>query len=561
MSNHLVIGPLRAAFHHRHQPSSLAPLVAFLAMLASSPVLALGVVDYTIDGTATWRENRSRCEDDDDIVVSARLDDVDVDAVLVRYVLVSGARCPLDGDGGTVIGAPSRHVPVDGGVELRTALSRDDLLGAGACGDDLDVGRRFEGVLCLQVRDEVDTLLATKAVDVAFDTAVPLPPAVADLSGDDDTITATVETDPEERWTLRVEHRRCAAAGVAVDVEDEGDDASTCGARGTFLVEEGPAPTVAVAGLAARSTWEVRLRVVDDFGNVSAPTEVMRVTLRDALGLVDLHEPITPASCAGANVVPTWGIGALLLLWGRRRRSTGGSALALVAVGLALASSSARAQSATTGTDGRWTASLSVGLHHPDIDASSRLPVWKCLYGDASLVPVSGDVGVHLYDGFGSLQLNLGVMGAQARGLAASSSSPSSPLAGCPASSSVPLQFAMLGGRAGLTWRLDQLLDTWEIPVVPYARVGGVALGYMLSKRNVVEHRNERTGSASVSRPPAASCWRSTCSTARRRSGRGPTAAWPTASSSSRPRPRTSASRACPSISRPSTARCGPACR
>lgn len=504
MSSHLVIGPLRARLHDCHPSLPLSPLVALMAFTASSPAIALGVADYSIDGAAAWRENRARCDDDDDIVVSARLEDVEVDAVLVQYVLVSGARCPADGDGGTAIGAPSRHVPVDSGVELRSALSRDELLGTGACGGKLDVGRRFEGVLCLQVRDEVDaTLLATQAVDVAFDTAVPLPPAVADLSGDDDTITATVETDPDEPWTLRVEHRRCTGDAVIIDNADGEDDASSCGARGAFLVEEGPAPTVAVAGLAPRSTWEVRLRVVDDFDNVSAPTEVMRVTLRDSLGLVDLLEPTPPASCASASAVPAWGISALLPLWlcrsttgrrwRRRRRWTGGAGLALLGAVLTLAPSSTRAQNATTSSDGRWTASLAVGLHHPDVDGASRLPVWKCLYGDASLVPVSGDVGVHLYDGFGSLQLSLGVMGAQARGLAASSSSSSSSV-GCPASTSLPLQFAMLGGRAGLTWRLDQLLDTWEIPVVPYARVGGVALGYMLSKRSVVEHRNERTG-------------------------------------------------------------------
>jgi len=499
MSCHLVIDHPPAGNHRCPASPHLVPIVAVVAVvavLASSPAAAVRIVDATIDGDDAWRENRSRCDDDDDIVVEATVDDAAVEALEVQYVLVADTRCPADGVGGTPLGAPSRHAPVDGEVALRATFPRDDLLGAGACGEDPEVGRRFEGVLCLVVRDDADGgVLATSAVDVAFDTAVPLPPIVGELAGDDDTLTVTIEPDPDEEQTLRVEHRRCtgevAVADDGENVDGDESDESVCGARGNFLVEEGPAPSLAIGGLAPRSTWEVRLRVVDDFDNVSAPTEVMVVTLQDALGVVDLLEPTGASSCASAPSAPTWLVAALWPLWRRRRRARAAGGLVVGVALLATATATPAWSAPPARADGRWTGSLAVGLHHPDIDASSRFPVWSCLYGDASLVPVSGDVDVHLYDGFGSLQLTVGVEGAQARGFAQPASSSSG---GCGRPGKVPLQFAMLGGRAGLTWRLDQLLDDAEIPIVPYARVGGVALGYMLTKRNVVESRNASSG-------------------------------------------------------------------
>jgi hypothetical protein len=502
MSTHLVTGSPPAGQHRRFWGSySLGACIVSLAVLGASPAAALRIVDTAIDGTDAWREGRSRCESEEDIVVSARITEAASEALSVQHVLVAEPRCPQDGVGGEALDEPSRHVPIDGEVTLRTTVSRDALLGAGACGEDPEVGRRFEGVLCVQVRDDVDgELIAVSAVRVAFDTAVPLPPVLAEVRGDDDTLSVTIEPDPTEEQVLRVEHRRCVLEPAAAnDPAATANQESACGARGNFLVKEGPAPAVAVDGLPSNSTWEVQLRVVDDFGNMSTPTEAMVVQLRDAMGVVDLLEPTGSASCASATSAPAWAVAALFVaVWlprcRRRFRARGAGRLQvlLTAVAVVTATSTPAWSAPSSRVDGRWTGSLSVGLHHPDIDAASRFPVWACVFGDASLVPVRGDVDVHLWDGFGSLQLSVGVEGTQARGFAQPASSSSVGLCGRP--SKVAVQLAMLGGRAGITWRLDQLLDEFGVPIVPYARVGGAALGYLFTKGTIIERRNPRTG-------------------------------------------------------------------
>ena len=128
-------------------------------------------------------------------------------------------------------------------------------------------------------------------------------------------------------------------------------------------------------------------------------------------------------------------------------------------------------------TEARSTFTLGGGASTPHLEEFGIDSVDRCALDGRPSARVGGDVDAHLLDDLGSLQLTLGLDASRALPRGANTATPG----GCVRSTSKDVDLVVGVGRVGLTYRFDPLLDRFGIPVVPYARVGGIVAGYSLT--------------------------------------------------------------------------------
>lgn len=308
------------------------------------------------------------------------------------------------------------------------------------------------------------------------------------------------------------------AGVIAADEDLTGP--SDCGARADYSVVTDDGPTVTVTGLVNGDTYEIRVRAVDDFGNAGLFSERVQRTPVAEIGFMAVYEggkdPLgfdpTPlltnlasgdgCSSRAVNSSNTpWAMLGLLVLAGflglrRRRRRFGARGLLPFVVIVAATSLPATSASAAIGD---VTVQAGVGPYTPSLDYGQSFPAYACLYKDSLIIPrFDVDVGLHVFDAFGSVQLSLGLGVSQARGKAQPVGGPQvNPYTGlrdCQpvAEDATSVELTQLTLRPGLTYRADQLLDYFGIPLVPYGRVGFLVGGYAFTKAGLYD--NARVG-------------------------------------------------------------------
>lgn len=503
-------------------------LVAAVVLGATAAAAQPSVTEMTIDGKTSLTEgyNRADCAVTTTMPMRVRVS-VDQPSYFARFVLapsgLPGGDCPVDMQEPELIEvfAPQQLDAISGVLELDRNVTAAELMTASACGDE---GMRFtDGTLCMQLTvNEADlTALAVQGIALDFDTTTPPAVTIDEVKLGDGSATLTLGgvPDDDESYTVIIEVRACpeedaADAGTVVDAGTTED--GTCGATGAFTeatFDEGA--TFEIKGLDNETRYEARVSLRDDFDNVGPVSALVVLEPAPDLGTLDLYDGAggdlscapscgTGATSSAANA----GLGGLFLFGLTRRgrrffgrhlahsvhrtvdrsvERTGGRVASLLLLA-ALFASPARADF------GQQTLSLAVSPYKPAIDSEivahepvsqSVFPVYRCMFQGATLAEIGGDADTHLFDGFGSLQLSVGLNLAQARGKA----QPTSVLdtGECGASTDTDVELSLLKLRPGLTYRADQLLDWFSVPLVPYGRVGLVAAGFAFTKSGAFE--------------------------------------------------------------------------
>lgn len=483
-------------------------LTATLVVLATSAGTARGQATFSrfdLDGLDQHRLNASACTGADmRLFLEATVQLTQYQLRVVEYPLNGplGA-CPTDRIEplATEIFPDETIVPTGGVVLLQRDLRRADLMGDASC---VGAGRREAIYICAQLFALPGDLQALTTARLTFDIDTTLPPAatVTGVSGGDGKVIVGVEAIDDgsvDTYSFRVEHRLCPDEAHPLAEGEEADPDSTCGAAAGFGTTSGSAPSIEVPIDNGR-TAELRVVTLDDYGNEATPTAFVTGSPVSDLSPLALYDGArNESSCDTSSCEDTSSaalFGALLLLRRRRRPVRGVPPAALAALLALVTSVGAAAQSHPDDPEsgrlwrglGRSTVQLSLGAYRPDIDAGTTFPVYGCFFSDATLPQVSGGGDLHLWDGFGTLQVSLGVDVMQANGF-------SQPLSAgetgaCQAPTATPVQLSMVSIRPGLTYRFDPLLDWVAFPLVPYGRIGLVGVGYMWTKDGAVSADN-----------------------------------------------------------------------
>lgn len=497
----------------RRPPLKTALLPALL-LAASAATAQPSVTEMTIDGKTSLTDgyNRADCGSSDTLPMRLRVS-VDQSTYFARFVLapagLPGGDCPIDMQEPELIEvfAPQQLDALSGVLELDRDVTPADLMTASGCGTD---GLRFtDGTFCLQlVVNEGDaSAVAVQGIALDFDTTTPPAPTIDEVTLGDGTATLTLGgiPDDEESYTVVLEYRTCpdedAADGGTVADAGTADGDSSCGATAAFSTASfDETDAIELKGLDNALRYEARVSLKDDFDNQGATSALVLLAPVPDLGTLDLYDgnggelSCTPSCGTGATTsAANAGFGALFVLGitrrGRRflsrRRRRSSAILSLLALGVLALSAPARAGF------GQQTLSLAISPYKPAIDTELNddgepiFPIYSCMFSGATLAEVGGDADTHLYDGFGSVQLSIGLNLAQARGKAQPTTVKDTGECDTPTSTDVELSMVKL--RPGLTYRADQLLDWFQVPLVPYARVGLVGVGYAFTKAGAFE--------------------------------------------------------------------------
>ncbi len=472
-------------------------LIVFSIVGATAPALAqTAFLRFDLDGTDRHRLNAASCQGEDmGLFLEATAPLNQYQLRVVEYPLTGPlGGCPTDRQEplAVEIFPDETLVPTNGTILLQETIPRATLMTPASCEGD---GRRAAVYLCAQLFALPGDLQALATASLVFDIDTTLPPqATVDgvVGGNGKVIVdvSVASNNDVDTYSARVEHRLCPSEEAPLSEDTEADPDSACGAPLEFEATSGDLTGIEVAVENGR-TIELRVITLDDFDNEAEPTAwVLGETASDLSPLSLYDGPKNELSCntsSCGDVEAASFVGALVLLRRRRRRSARYSAWMLVAA-LCLASPLALAQSRSDDPEdrrlwkglGRNTVSLGIGSWQPNIDAGSSFPVWSCFFGDAAVPQVTGAGDLHIWDGFGSVQLSVAVDLAQASGFAQPLESIA--LRTCQTPTTTPVQATMLSLRTGLTYRLDPLLDWFGFPLVPYGRIGVVGVGYMWSR-------------------------------------------------------------------------------
>ncbi len=482
-------------------------LALILAIFAAGPSLGqVTLSNFSINNLEVLRLNRSSCEEDFELRLS--INNVSGGPYQLRFMEIDRAfQCPENlvdlqngpfvfGDGND--DANGKQITPLGGEQPIETVKGADLLRDVSCSD---AGRRVEIYLCAQLfalpgATEAD---AVAQISLDIDTTVPPVPEVKRIVGGNGKVTVTFEdiaSDDGDEFRFRVESRLCP---LASDEITDADDDSTCGASASADVEEVIDGNDIDVDADNGRVIEFRAFALDDFDNESEPSDWQQAESSPDLSPLDLYDgaenglSCDTSSCDDTSSASLFGALALLRLRRRRRSAsavtkkatTSAAALLLLAT---LASTTASAQSGQDDPErkrlwkglGRGTVSMSVGSYKPNLDADSSFPVYACFFDDATLAQLSGGGDLHLWDGFGSLQLSVSVDIMQANGFAQPIAAGTS--GSCEKPTTTAVQLTMASVRPGLTYRFDPFLDWFGIPLVPYGRVGLVGTGYLFSE-------------------------------------------------------------------------------
>lgn len=474
-----------------------------LVLLASSTGLAQATFSrFDLDGQEQHRLNAADCSGEDMALfleASVQLNQYQLRFVEYPRTGPLGG-CPTDRVEplATEIFPDETIVPTGGVILLQRNLARADLMGDASC---TGAGRREAVYICAQLFALPGDLQALTTASLTFDIDTTLPPTatVTGVDGGNGKVTVGVAADDDgapDSYTFRVEHRLCPDEENPLADGVEADPKSSCGAAADFETTEGAAPIVDIAVENGR-TVELRVVTLDDFDNEAEPTDWVQATTVADLSPLALYDGAPNAlSCDTSSCEDTDAaalVGALALLRLRRRRRSvvrrGVGVSGVLAFVLALGTASvASAQSHPDDPErrrlwsglGRSTLSMALGAYRPNLDAGTDFPVWDCFFDDATLPQVSGGGDLHLWDGFGTLQLSVAMDIAQANGFAQPLEA--GELGTCQEPTKTATQLTLLSVRPGLTYRFDPLLDWVGFPLVPYGRVGLVGMGYMWSR-------------------------------------------------------------------------------
>ena len=304
------------------------------------------------------------------------------------------------------------------------------------------------------------------------------------------------------------------ASAVSVDVVL--DVGSSCGSSEEYVFSEVTATQVVngltLTGLTNDTQYEVAVVFVDDFGNISEASEQTTSSPIAALDAIDLYEggkdPLSfnpvelTEGCTARNVLsknPPFSslmllAGLGLLLTGRLRRrsrlasSMRGNAAQVLGVFFALGISAS-----ASAYPGQLDLRLQAGPYSPALDletvgGKAIFPIYNCLFDDAVSPRIEGDVSVHLFDGFGSLQVGFGLGLTQVSGKAQPVSVlddyRTSGALTCADNSAVTttVELTQLTMRPSLIYNFDFFLDAFAFPIVPYARIGLLGSLYGFTK-------------------------------------------------------------------------------
>jgi hypothetical protein len=458
----------------------------------------------------------------------------------------TGNDCPRYGDA-----APANIIVPFGDAEL-AANGRFQHLASYTPGEILgDVcgttRRRQNFPLCIYFSSSTATPMGAIDIDatslaltIATDTLRPAQPGVSVSAGDGSLAVTVTEPDSSlgDVYTYEAQYRACndlssntdAGTATATDAGTVDDDDSVCDAPGPFVVDTFTSPTFSLTGLVVGEAYEVRVVVIDDFGNRSDVSSAVTGTPQSELGPLDLYDgednllsvpgPDYEACNEGVSGSTLSVLGVGLWTLGRRRRrrqrqdgrqSSGARrrrlptllTLALLGAFVAMFSLPAAAY------PGQLTLGFKGGPYTPAIDSEvvggSRIyPIYDCFFAKDGLFPngilpqPAVDIDVHIFDMFGSLELGVGLAFTQARGTAvpvgAIGASELSTRT-CPnetGTEGVELTIAM--AKPQLTYRLDQLNDYFGIPFVPYARVGLVSAVYAFTENGKFDNDGVSVG-------------------------------------------------------------------
>ncbi len=469
------------------------------------------VSELTVDGKTSLTEgyNRADCASTDTMLLRLRVS-VPETRYYARFVLapagVTGGPCPTDlqeQELEEVIAAEALDA-ISGVLELDRSVLPADLMGASACGTD---GTRFTGgSLCLQLtRNESDvTAVLAQGLTIDFDTTVPPAITIDEVALGDASATLTIggiPDDDDDNYTVQVQYRACPTDGAADAGTADAD--SACGANGSYTsAEVDESSTVTLEGLENGVKLEVRVALQDDFGNDGPWSALALLEPVPSLGTLELYDghggdlscsPSCGTGATGTSAANLGLFGALALALTRRSRRRALRVLRRVTTSLGVVVLLAVAVGAEPAAAdlGQQTLALAISPYKPAIDTElvqgyrRIFPVYGCLFGGATLIEVGADADTHLYDGFGSVQLSAGLNLAQARGKAQPTDALTS--GECQAATDTDVELSLLKLRPGITYRADQLLDLFQVPLVPYGRLGLVATAFAFTKEGAFE--------------------------------------------------------------------------
>jgi hypothetical protein len=434
---------------------------------------------------------------------------------------VSTNPCPLiPSASGEVVIPETEFRTMEGQLAIDFEATPSELMGEEACST---AGRAQSRFLCLYViNNGFEVVSDPNPFIIEYDTQAPNPVEILTLSPGDTRVEITVggNEDSVEDLSYEVAFRRCdsgdggdldggmAEENVDADggMEDTGDDdVSVCGASGAW--SDGgtySGSTFTVQGLKNDITYEFRVRAVDNSENASEWSLPASAMPRPQLGVLDLYDGTpNPLSCSCQGLQPAdafflFGFLALFL-WRRPRsaRGKGGPLRASLGATLLLATGALVVGGAPAAA---WPGQVSVGAqagpYQPAIDDETRngesiFPIYDCFFDSQTLPMVGLDADVHLFDRFGSLRLGMGLAMAQATGQAQRVGGAE---AGCNDPSSGSVALSMMHVRPGLTYAFDPFIDDPGIPLVPYARLGLVGMGYLFSMDSGFDVRGQEEG-------------------------------------------------------------------
>jgi hypothetical protein len=307
---------------------------------------------------------------------------------------------------------------------------------------------------------------------IGVDSKPPATPTLATVSALEGGLLAT--------WTMPED--TLGAAGFRVYVTDPSNVESV-----TKIVG-GATREISITGLALDTPYGVQVSAVDAAGNAARPTTLGNESARSNLisgtpvSVQDFFERYgelggteSGGCAAGGLPLPTLGALALLLLLRRRRARAGAATLAAVALLAAPAAAQVRlAEDPTIALRSErqspqtFTFELLVGPYQPDVDAEPGLTgtPFADIFGNATpalwRVALSFDF---LHTPFGRFGAGAAIGYWQANGTGVYGNDPDSP-----SLDSVTLDLIPLSPF--LSYRADFIYDRWNIPFVPYLKLG-----------------------------------------------------------------------------------------
>lgn len=138
---------------------------------------------------------------------------------------------------------------------------------------------------------------------------------------------------------------------------------------------------------------------------------------------------------------------------------------------------------------GQWNLGVFGGPYKPNLDANTTFKTYKCLYADAVLPMLGGELDLHLGDPFGSFQLGTAIGYSWANGKALKTFNASDTNCDSQVFSDTPVALHMLQIRPRLSYVFDPYVE--DFPFVPFVRAGLIGGGYVFTYQGRVDTRGQ----------------------------------------------------------------------